>query len=326
MGALDQQLMVKKETTWGTPVVVDKTFEFNSESLTDSYGRTEGDPLRVATYVKRNDRFTPYLEGVSGSIELDVMTKGFGFWLEHMLGQVATTGPAETVVYSHAGTMADLLGKGFTCQVTRPFHPAGTVQAFTYEGGKVTNWTLSNSVEGNLVAELECDFQQVTTATATATASYPSGMENFTWIGGFVTIGGTQVPLTEFSVSCDNGLNTDRRYINGTADKSEPTGGRREVTWSASADFDSLAQRTRAAATTRAGALAAIVATWNGPTLLGTTLYPQVSVSIPAARFDEWQAANEGPEGISQALSGVGLYDGTNSAVSVTYKSSDTTP
>jgi hypothetical protein len=40
-----------------------------------------------------------------------------------------------------------------------------------------------------------------------------------------------------------------------------------------------------------------------------------VQVDIPAARFDEWSGAVEGPDAISQTLSGVGRWDGTNSAV-----------
>lgn len=324
MGALDQQLMTKTEATWGTPVVVDLAHEFNSEGIEETYGRTEGDPLRVGTFDKRDDRFTPYFAGAAGPVEMDVMTKGFGFWLKHMFGAVATTGPTETVVYTHTFTLADLLGKSFTLQVARPFHPSGTVQPFTYEGGKVTEWELANSVDGNLVATVGTDFQQVSTATGLATAAYAAGMENLTWAGGSVTIGGVQVPLTEIAIKRSNGLNTDRRKINGTTDKEEQTGGRRECEFSLSCDFDSLTQRNRAAATTRAGALAAIVATWIGPTLLGTTIYPTLQISIPQARFDKWKAANEGPEGIMQELSGVGL-SGASPAIGAVYKSADAT-
>jgi len=326
MGALDQQIGFVDETTWGTPATVTRFFEFNSESIAESFARTEGDPLRVGTWTKRSDRFTPYFEGAAGTIQMDVLTKGFGYFFKHMFGQVATTGPTETTVYTHTGTFADLLGKSFTCQIARPFHPSGTVQPFTYEGGKITEWTLSNSVDGNLVLELNCDFQQVATGTALATASYPSGMENLSWAGGTLTVGGTQVDVTEFSMTVNNGLKTDRRYISGTTDKKEQTGGRREVTWSLTADFDTLTQRNRAASITAAGANAAIVGTWVGPTLLGTTIKPTFQVTLPACRFDEWSAADEAPEGIMQSLSGVALYDGTNSPVTGVYKSADTTP
>jgi len=326
MGLLDFQLGVKSEVTYGTGVVVDRFYEYDSENIEDTYGRTEGDPLRTGGYgVRRSDRFTPYFSGAAGSVTMPVLTKGFGWWLTHMLGAVATTGPAETTVYTHTGTVGELYGDFFTMQVNRPFSPAGTNQAVTFMGGKVTEWTLSNSVDEFLMAELGCDFAATTTATALATASYPTGMENLSWAGAGITIGGSSFDVTEFSVSGNNGYDVDRRQLRGNTQKKEPLSGRREITWSLKADFDSVANRNRAASTTASGALAAITATWTGPTLLGSSIYPSLQVSIPAARFDAWKAASEGVEAIEQELSGVGLFDGTNSAVTIVYKSADTT-
>src|SRR5690348_7868501 len=178
MSTLDQQLGVKDESSYGTggsPVT--RFFEFDSESIAETEGRTEGDPLRPQFH-KRDDRFTPYFVGAAGSLVLPVMSKGFGFWLKHMLGDVATTGPAETAAYTHAGTTADLAGNSFAAQLSRPLYPGGTAQPFLYTGGKVTQWTISNAVDGNLMAELACDFQNVDTATSLAAAAYPSGMDN----------------------------------------------------------------------------------------------------------------------------------------------------
>lgn len=316
MGALDHQLGIVDEVTYGTPPTVTKFYEYNSESIEENEGRTEGDPLR-AGFTQRSDRFTPYFAGAAGPVQLDVLNKGFGYWLKHMLGQVATTGA--TSPYTHTGSMADLYGDSFALQLNRPFHPAGTNQAFTYGGGKVTKWTLSNTVDANLVADLELDFQSVTTATALATASYPASAAPLTWAGGVVTIGGSTYDIDEISVSCDNGLNVERRQIRGNTLKKEPTGGRRTVEWSISADFDSLTQRNRARADAAATALAEIEATWT----LGDA---SLTVTIPAARFDKWSAPTTGPEGIKQTLSGVGRYNGTDSPVTVAYASSDATP
>jgi hypothetical protein len=326
MGAMDHQLGVLDEVTYGTPAgAVSRFFEYESENIAETYGRTEGDPLRVGSGFVRSDRFTPYPGGAAGTIQMSVLTKGFGFWLKHMMGQVATTGPAETTVYTHTGSEATLYGDSFTCQVNRPFHPSGTNQAFTYSGGKIAKWTLSNSVEGNLLLDLDCDFQKYDTAVALATASYPSGMDPFSWVGGYVTIGGSNYDVTEFSLEVDNGLDVDRRQIRANALKKEPTAGRREGSFSLSADFDSLTNRNRAAADTRAGALAAVTGVWRGPTLLGTTIYPEFSVSIAAARFDEWSGATEGTDAITQELGGAVRYDGTTSPVVVTVKNADTT-
>jgi len=326
MGAMDHQLMVKDEVTYGVPVTPDRTFEYESEGIEESYGRTEGDPLRVGSGFVRSDRFTPYFAGAAGTVQMTVMTKGFGYWLKHMMGSVGTTGPAETTVYTHTGTEGSLYGDSFTMQVNRPFHPSGTNQAFTFCGGKIPEWTLSNSVDGNLLLDLGMDFMQVSTATALATAAYPASMDPFTWAGGYVTIGGSNYDVTEFSLQVNNGLDVERRQIRAKTDKKEPTAGRREASFSLSADFDSLTNRNRAASDTRAGALAALTAVWRGPTLLGTTIYPEFSVSLAAARFDEWSGATEGAEAITQELSGAVRYDGSTSPVVVTYKSADVTP
>ncbi|MBK7450569.1 MAG: hypothetical protein IPJ47_14570 [Anaerolineales bacterium] len=326
MGAMDFQLGIANESTFGTPVTVSRFFEYESESMEESYGRTEGDPLRVGSAFKRGDRFTPYLEGVSGSVQMAVMTKGFGIWLRHLMGSVpSTSGPAETTVYTHTAGEGDLLGDSFTMQLNRPFHPAGTNQAFTMSGCKVEEWTLSNSVDGNLLLDLKVDAVSVTTATALATASYPSGMENLTWAGGLITVGGTNIDVTEVGITVNNGLKTDRRFIRQNTAKKEQTGARREGSFSFKCDFESLAMRTYVASATAAGARATFTGTWRGPTLLGTTLYPEFTVSCPVGRFDEWKAATGGPEAIEQELSGEIRYDGASSPLTLTYKTADAT-
>lgn len=325
MGVLDHQLMIGAESTYGTAVTPSRTYEFNSEGIEESYGRVESEALRVGQYASRSDRWTPYFAGAAGSIEMDVLTKGFGLWFHHMLGGLSTSAAGVDGEYTHTATIADLYGKSLTAQINRPFNPSGTNQPFTYRGGKVTEWELSNSVEGNLVLSVGMDFQQVATDTALAAAAYPASMENFTWAGGEITIGGVAYPVTEFSVSCNNNLNVDRRFIQADANKKEPVAGKREIAFSLSADFDSLTQRNRAASATRAGALAEIVGRWVGPSVIGGTTYPEVTVTMPAGRFDEWSGSVEGPEAITQELSGVGLYDGTNSAVTIEYVSTDAT-
>jgi hypothetical protein len=327
MGLLDHQLMFGVESTYGTAVTPTRTYEYNSEGIDESYGRTEGDPLRVGTHVMRSDRFAPYFIGAAGSIQFDVMTKGFGVLLQHMLGGINTSGPTDSA-YTHTATMADLFGKSLTCQLARPLNPSGTVQPFTYEGGKVTEFTLSNSVEGNLVLDLGLDFEQVATGTALASAAYPSSMENFTWAGGELLVGGADVGfvVSEVSVAVNNNLNVDRRSVSGGTDKKEPTAGRREVTFSLSGDFTSLAHRNRAASATAAGALAELEFTWTAPTLIGTTTYPSLKVTIPVGRFDTWSAPTSGAEGITQELSGMGRYNGTDSPISIEYVTADATP
>lgn len=325
MGQNDYQLMVANETTYNTPVTVTRTFEYDSEGIEETYGRTEGDPLRRGSAYKRNDRHTPYFAGAAGPIVLPVMSKGFGFWLPHMLGGLATTGPTDSV-YTHTGTEGALYGTGksFTAQINRPLDGVGTDQPFTYAGGKVTEWTLSNAVDGNLMLDLACDFASVATGTALASASYPSSMENLTWAGGVVTIAGDAFEVDEVSFSGSPGYNVDRRKIRGSTDKREPKPGRREGSFSLKADFDAMTQRNRAAAAVRATNLATIVGTWTAPTLAGVSAYPQLIVTMQA-RFDTWKAATESYDAIEQELSGIAVYDGTNSPIKIEVKNTDST-
>lgn len=321
MSALSAQLGAKTEVTYGTPITVDQFFDFNSESVTATYGRIESDSMRPGRQFRSDTRFTNYIEGASGDLELEVGSKGFGFWLLHSLGSVST-GALTDSTYTHTFTPANLNGKSFTCQIGRPFYTGSSVQAFTYDGGKVTSLELSNSNDGNLMATIGCDFRNEATATALATASYPTGVESFSWVGGTVTIGGTQFDVTEASVSLDNALATDRRYLRGSQFKKEPqTDDYREVEFELEADFDSLTQQARVAAATTAGSIATTVLRWQATTLAGAATYPSLTVTING-RFDEFEANVGGPDSIMQSLSGVGVGA---SAISIAYTSTDVT-
>lgn len=325
MGSMDHQCGFFDETVYGTSGTPTRFFEYESESIRESEGRTEGDPLRTGSSFMRHDRFTPYFEGAAGSLQMAVMSKGFGFFLKHMFGAVGTTGPAETSVYTHSGTEGDLMGKSFSMQLNRPLHPSGTNQAFLYKGGKIPEWELANSVDGNLLLNLSLDFQQVDTDTALATAAYPASMDNLTWAGGVLSVAGSDYDVTEIGLKGNNGLDVGRRQIRANTDKKEPTSSRRSGSFAFKADFDSMAQRNRVHSVLRAGALAELVAIWNGPTLLGTTLFPQYKLTMPAGRFDEWTGATDGVEAIEQEITGTVLYNGTNSPFTAAYASADIT-
>lgn len=324
MSVVDYQVMVKNEVTWGTAVTPDRPYALSNESIQEQFGRTEGNALIKGDWFARADQHIPYIAGAAGSLEFDVMTSGFGWWLKQMLGAVNTTGPTDSA-YTHTGSFANLNGTGFTCQIGRPRNPSGTVQAFTYEGGKVTEWEISNSVDETLVLTLGCDFQQVATGTALASWGTPTLGTPLSWAGGTVTVGGSSVALDDISISCNNGLNVDRRKINGSTDKKEQSGNRREGAFSMSLDFEDITTlRAFAAATTAAGNMAQIVATWVGPAVIGAgATYPSFTVTAQC-RFDEWAANIGDGTALKQELSGVIRVDGGNS-IGIVYVSGDST-
>lgn len=199
MSGLFSQLGVVDESTYGTAVAVTKFVEFNNESIDGKYERIESSALRTNTRVLRGDRFQVNPKGAEGGFEFDVLSKNFAYFLKHMLGTVASpfalTG-ADTGTYVHVGSVGTLTAKSLTVQVGRP-QTGGTVTPFTYTGGKVKSWELSNSVDGFLVAKLDMDFQAEASSGASAytlqTAAFPTGTEVLNFVGGTVAVGGLLV-------------------------------------------------------------------------------------------------------------------------------------
>lgn len=313
------------EVTYGTPVTVTRFFEVVSDSLKPDYGRIESKGIRAGTGVQRSGTWQPYVLGGGGDITIEVPTKGWGYWLQHILGGVATTGPV-TSRYTHTGTLGTP-GK-FTWQRDAPFFASDTDQPMTFQGCKITSWELSNSVGGFLLVKLSVDCEDMDTSTSLATASYPSGIELMSFVGGTVTVAGTAFNVTDIKLGVDLGLKTDRRYIRGAAQKLEPLRvGMPQLTWSMTADFDSLTQVNRVASATAAGAMATIVAAWQGPTVIpATAVFPDLTATIQNARFDQGFPDVSGPIALQQQLKGVGLDDTSVAPISVVYRSADSTP
>lgn len=323
MGAFDFQLGFKDESTFATAVTVDRFAEYNGDvvPIVGQAGRTEANPLRVGSRARRAGRVVPYFDHAEGTVPLDVMDKGFGFWLKHLLPSVAATGGEgeDPHVYTATeGGSSASVGKSFTCQINAPFHPSGTNQALTFAGGKIPKWTLHCAVDEMLTLDADMWFAKQATGTALATASYPSGMANFAWVHGVIKIADSAVDLTSFSLEVDQGYKLDRAAIRGDASKKEPTPGVLGITWSATADWDALTQFNRVHATTVADISAEIEATFtNGDAILVAT--------IPSARFDTLSFSGD-VGALQQDIGGVGEYNGTDSPVTLAYTTTDDTP
>ncbi len=321
---------IGSESIYGTAVPVTKFFEITSEDLKGNYTRQQASALSAA-FVDRADRYGIARKGASGSVELEVLTKNFGSWLRFLTGQVSTTGPAETTAYTHTATIGNLFGDAFTAQVGRATVD-GTVVPWTYEGGKVTDFTFSNAVDQTLKCSIGMDFEAEaspvgpTGAYALQANTPVAGAEVLAWQGGNISIAGVSADVSEISVKVDNALNVDRFYINAAASKKEPTqDGKRDITFSVKVPYADNTFWRKVSAATAAGATATISASWTGLTLLGTTIYPSLKIDIPVARFDEGGPAVGGPGMLEQTFTGVGLYDGTNSPLTLTYTTADAT-
>jgi hypothetical protein len=322
------QLGVKDESTYGTAVTVDKFFEFDSESIAAEQGRVESSAIRAGSRAMRADRRVPYQMGASGSIQLPVLSKGFGFWLKHSLGTVGTAGPAETDVYTHTGTVGSLTGDFFTAQVGIPQAGGGTISPKTAAGGKVKSFELSCAAGEALSYSADLDFQKLEHTTTLATASYPTSTELLTFISGSVTIAGDAVAVRSFSVKVDNGLAIDRRFLRSNALKKEPVeAGHRKIDVELALDFEGLTQQNRVIAATASGAQAQIVLSCAGLGTIGSTLKPTLTITLPVVMFDGDTPTVGGPDLVAESIKGMALQNaGGDSPISIAYQTLDSTP
>jgi hypothetical protein len=308
---------------YNVPAAVSRFFEFSSESITGKYSRIESAGIRAGTRVERTDRWAVNPKGADGDLKFEVLDSGFGLLFQHALGTFSAGTPTGGFT-PYTFTMGNLQGLSTTWQVGR-VDTSGALNPFTYTGGKVKTWEISNALDGVLNMDLSMDFAAEnqgagTGPLAVSTPTYPVGSQLLTFIGGTCTIAGTQFAISSASVKCDNKLDVSRYFINGTNIKKEPIENEyRALTWSLKGEFDSMTQVKRVGSATSAGAMAAIVLTWVSPQGGG------LSVTLPNARFDTGpvQAALKTPE---LTLSGKALDDGTSGPISVVYTTKDLAP
>ena len=314
----DQYFGVADESTYGTAVAPTKFYAFESEGIEGTYERIDSEAIRAGTRVLRSDRFAVNPKGAEGDVTLEVVSGGFDFWLKHMMGAVSSTGPTDGFT-TYTATLGDLNGKSFTAQVGRVDN-TGALTPFTYEGGKVKEWELSNAVDEVLKLTLTMDFAKETIgagtgAYATATPSYEANTKLFSFNSGTVTVGGSSFDVSDFSLKANNGLKDDRYFIRSSGKKGEPLESElREYEWSLKGEFSGTAQINRVASAVASGAVAEISILWDGPD--GS----QFKVEMPFARFDEGPVTAGGFEIVEQELTGKALTDGTASPVTITYK------
>jgi hypothetical protein len=235
-----------------------------------------------------------------------------------MMGTLSSGAPTGGFI-THTATLGDLNGKSFTAQVGRVDN-TGTKIPFTYEGGKVKEWELSNAVDELLNLSVSLDFAKETIGAGTgayvlATPTYVASTKLYSFAGGTVTVGGSSFDISDFSLKASNGLKDDRYFIRNGGKKSEPLeSDLRKYEWSIKGEFSGTTHVQRVASAIASGAVADITVLWDGPDST------QFKVQMPFARFDEGPVTVGGLEVVGHDLSGIALTDGTASPVTITYK------
>lgn len=337
---LDAQLGTKTETTVGTLATpVTQFFPVNTAELTFTPSYIEGSGLMAGQRFKDVSQAGIVRKDAGGKIEIPVMSKGFGWWMKHILGsQGGLSNPTviATTAFKQVHVPGGLRGISFTAQIGKPEPGTGTVKARTYNGCKVSDWDLTLQDNALTLLSMTVDAWNEDTATALATASYPASNQvfNFSHVTAFKTggtptttsgvcsiAGGVTVPsvATKMSLTGKATL-ADQRYGLGNAGikKEQLESDYFMLTGSFEGEFDSV--------------------TWEPPFLAGSTIALQVdssfgdagsgnpyllSIIIPAAKITSAPAVVSGPD-LVRVSGQFNVYsDGVNAPVQITLVSTD---
>jgi hypothetical protein len=237
---LAAQLGVGLESTYGTAVSVTRFLPLVTEGIEQEEARIESAGIVAGRRVLLSDQWDVGNIDISGPVEMDLVRQGMGgLWLQ-AFGAVSSASSSGAT--THTFTPGDLTGKSLTVQVGRP-QVGGVVTPFSYSGVKVASWEAA-AEQGELVT---CTFdlvaQAVTTGTALASATFPSGVRAYTYVHGYALVGGSTQLVRGWSIKGDNALDVERRNLGGrTVTEPLETGlrmfeGTLTVEWSSTADY-----------------------------------------------------------------------------------------
>ena len=230
---MDSQFGIKTEVAYGTGVTVDEFIPILGESMSREEDFTESEGIISGNRLIESDQWNSGNLTFSGSIESELYTINMRTLFEHMFGGVAGAGP-------WTFTPATLQDLSFTMQVGKPAIDA--VHPFTYAGCKITSWEIALAA-GEIATfgfDVVAQSEAVTTPTL-ATVSYPAIIKPYKFTHGTVEYNNSAINVKQITISSDNMLNTDRRYI-GTQTIAEPIeDDRRSFSGSMTMDFEDFA-------------------------------------------------------------------------------------
>ena len=319
---LGSQLGLKKETTWGTAVTVDKFFKYESETF--NLDRTYVDPIGLQAGVtfgpQSLTKATTRTAG--GGFSMYQPYKQSGHLFDQMVaGTITPVQQGATTAYlSTFNVGASVPTKSATIQINKPATSAGDT-AFTYPGAVLTSAELSMATGGilmstwNWVAKDETTPATTPAGAALASASYAASDDVWTHIDTTLTYAGSPaVGVTGVTLNWTQPMADGRFFLDGSATRAKPIpNGVATVTGTLTGEFyDSTFY-----SAFRSGAFATLVLTFAGPTPIATTYYPTLKITLQAIQIRGTSPQVGGADLLDLSIPFVAKYDGTNPPMKV---------
>lgn len=324
---MDVALGLKEETTYGTYVAPDKFPEFLTEDFAWEPTFSEGNANRYGRRAMMANRRVLVKEQVTGSFEMEAVTKGLGILFKAALGTAVSnviSGSAHQQLITP--TITDPL-PSFTIQKGIPLVGGGAAQPMSFVGCVCTGFELS--AKNGAIPTLKFNWvgKGVDTGQVFATPSYPSALELFSFTGGSIRAagggfagavtpptttalasGGTALAdVTEIDLTFTNGADEGGFFVGGGGKRGRKQAvGVRGLTGTLVAEYDSNTLRDAFLNQTDL----ALVLKFEHSTVITGAIKPTLEITIPVIRLDgELPKAGTPGEVITQSI-GFTMLDG----------------
>ncbi|MEU6702535.1 phage tail tube protein [Streptomyces wuyuanensis] len=316
-------LGIAAESTYGTYVAPTKFYEFGKEGLVLKKTTATSSGVAGGQLMPRASRRVVTQREAAGSIDMEVVNKTFGLWLQALMGtSVTPVQQAATAAYLQTHTLADTAGKSLTIQKAVPL-TTGTLTDKTFVGCKILSAEFSCEAGGMLTCTLEFDGKNVDETQTLAAASYqnvsPFGFHQMAVKTGTYSSETALDGVRKMSLKIERPQDTGRFYAGQAGLKKEPiTNDQVKVTGSIEMDYVAT---TVDDLHTSDGATS-LVWEFIGPNI-ASTYDETIRFKVPAIKIDDAPPVVEGFDVIKPKFGFTGYFDGTN-PVAIEYMSTDT--
>jgi hypothetical protein len=311
------QFGMKKETTWGTAVTVDKFIEFESATFAGEATYIDALGLRAGRTFGPSSRTKKTTRTAGGELSIIFPQKLGGFFLDLMVAPTITPIIATGSAYNSTFLIgASVPTKSATLQVNKPT-TAGSDTAFTYPGSVLVSATFGMEVSGLLTAQFTWVCKDETTpgttpvGAALATASYVAGNDVWPHQEMLLTYNAVSVPATSVTWTWEQPYASQRFFLDGSATIAKPIpNGIATVTGTIAGEY--VDQVLFAAQ--RAGTFAQLVCTATGTVAISGSEYPTFTNTFSAVQLRGSSPQVDGPDLLTQSIPFVAKDDGVATA------------
>ena len=323
-GAAGSQVGLKKETTYGTAVAVDRFYLAQSEGLQSDTQPIVYRPFNMPVQSSAFHRMVS--RGAGGPFRIPVTRKGMGTIMQQIFGSSVSAQVGATLEYTQTHTLDETnWGKGMHASVQKGLSQSdGTVTPMTYDGCKAQEATFTCDEDGFLMLDVVwlCRKETVGGASAFAlqTASYITDNPPFAWDQAVFTLDSVARVTKGWSLKITKTLDAER-YGLGSVLRREPlTVGAWELTGDIDVEFENATDYPKYTA----GTEVPLNITFTDTEEIDTGAPFSIGFDIPTIKFTGETPKIEGEGLIRQKLPYMVFDNGTDAPITVVQSTSDT--